>query len=602
MASVNGNGYHGANGAASLPPHDRPLRHPPHNDEAERSVLGSILIDNEVLPAIAELLAAPDFYRDDNQIIYRAILALHARGVPVDGVTLADELERRGELEGVGGVETLAELVNSVPHSVNAVYHAGIVREKSIVRKLAQRATLVLESTYANDRTSAELIELAHTGLAEVGEPAHTDDGFALRPWPDAPDPSVWYGLAGDIVRKIAPETEADPIAVLVQLLVGFGNIIGRKAHWRVDASRHACNLFVCICGNSSKARKGTSWDVVRYLLKGCDEDWAQHRVLGGLATGEGLIWQVRDKIMKRGDGGQEYLFDPGIDDKRALWVENEFGTTLAVLNWDKNTLSGYLRKAWDCGDIASAVKNNPSRTTGAHISVIGHITVEELHRRLTATDAANGFANRFLWVCARRARLLPEGGRITALKWTDEQNALRDAVMYATRADEDDYSFVLTKAPDTKALWAEVYEGLSEPKAGLFGSVISRAEAQVMRLAAIYALLDRSTLIRREHLQAALGLWKYCEQSAAYLFGESMGVPNADRVLAALDASPDGLSKGDILRKVFHGRQPREPIGGVDEILGSLRRAGLAEFHQMPTRGRPSTIWKRVQKQESAT
>ncbi len=99
--------------------------------------------------------------------------------------------------------------------------------------------------------------------------------------------------------------------------------------------------------------------------------------------------------------------------DNRLLIVEGEFSSTLKVLNREGNTLSPVVRNAWDSGDLNTLVKNNPAKATGAHISIIGHITKQELLKHLDETEAANGFGNRFLWVYVDRSKILPEGGRL---------------------------------------------------------------------------------------------------------------------------------------------------------------------------------------------
>src|SRR5439155_16518265 len=93
----------------------------------------------------------------------------------------------------------------------------------------------------------------------------------------DFPEPLsdvAFHGLVGDIVRRIEPHTEADPVALLIQVLTAFGNVIGRKPHAIADGSRHPMNLFAVIVGESSKSRKGTSWAHVRGIFKRADEQW----------------------------------------------------------------------------------------------------------------------------------------------------------------------------------------------------------------------------------------------------------------------------------------------------------------------------------------
>ncbi len=114
-------------------------------------------------------------------------------------------------------------------------------------------------------------------------------------PWPDRPRDEVFYGLAGDVVRTIEPETESDPIALLVQFLVFFGNAIGHGPHFMAEADRHALNLFVVLVGVTSKGRKGTSLGHIRRLFEAVDPHWVGDCVKSGLSSGEGIVWAVRD-------------------------------------------------------------------------------------------------------------------------------------------------------------------------------------------------------------------------------------------------------------------------------------------------------------------
>jgi hypothetical protein len=113
--------------------------------------------------------------------------------------------------------------------------------------------------------------------------------------WPDPPADAAYHGLAGEIVHAIEPHSEADPVALLVQLLVGFGNAVGRTPYAAVEADQHHTNLFTCLVGDTAKARKGTSWGHPRKLLTEADPDWSE-RIVGGLSSGEGLIAQVADE------------------------------------------------------------------------------------------------------------------------------------------------------------------------------------------------------------------------------------------------------------------------------------------------------------------
>ncbi len=141
------------------------------------------------------------------------------------------------------------------------------------------------------------------------------------------------------------------------------------------------------------------------------------------------------------------------------------------------------------------------------------------------------------------------------------------------------------------RLLWHEVYPSLSEGRPGLLGAVTSRAEAQVMRLALIYALLDCSESIGRTHLQAALTVWRYAAESVRYIFGDALGDPFVDELLAALRAQPEGLTRTEI-REHF-GRHRRSLQ--IERGLAVLAEQRLARVERVKTQGRPAERWMAV-------
>jgi hypothetical protein len=119
-------------------------------------------------------------------------------------------------------------------------------------------------------------------------------------PWPEPLSRHAFHGLAGDIVRAIEPNSEADPAALLTQFLAAFGNVVGPGPHFMAEADKHAMKLFVALVGVTSKGRKGSSWGHVKRLFQRVEHEWVSDRVQSGLSSGEGLIWCVRDAILRR--------------------------------------------------------------------------------------------------------------------------------------------------------------------------------------------------------------------------------------------------------------------------------------------------------------
>ncbi len=426
-----------------------------------------------------------------------------------------------------------------------------------------------------------------------VPQPQEADDTDTVVPWPDPLDEAAFYGLAGEVVGALEPQTEADPAALLVQLLVAFGNAVGRAPFYPVEASQHHTNLFAVLVGATSKGRKGTAWDHIAYLMSHADPVWAT-RVQEGLSSGEGLIWAVRDPILTREPvkekghvvAYEEVETDPGVADKRLLVTETEFCSVLKLAQREGNTLSATIRKAWDTGSLRILNKNSPAQATGAHISIIGHITRDELLRHLEGTEAANGFANRFLWVAVRRSKCLPDGGDIGAIDTTPLVAALRNALDFGRKVGR------MQRDDEARAIWHAVYPDLSDGKPGLFGAVTSRAEAQVLRLSCVYALLDCSPVVRREHLLAALAVWEYCEASARWVFGDKLGDPTADEILRALRENRAGMTRTEI--SALFGRN--KSAGQISRALAALLEAGRVRKTVLPaddTGGRPAELWQ---------
>ena len=418
---------------------------------------------------------------------------------------------------------------------------------------------------------TGELISLFDQPPAPAGQP----QPLALPPppadWPMPPDPVAYHGLPGQIVTRIAPHTEADPAAILTQLLVCCGALIGRDAFFQVEATQHHPNEFVVLVGDSAKARKGSSFDHVARLLSQTDPAFPS-RLTTGLSSGEGLIWAVRDP---QGP-------DPGAVDKRLLVIEPEFATVLKSTGRELSTLSPTLRSAWDGRPLALLTRTAPARATSAHISIIGHITQTELRRHTTTVEIANGFLNRFIFAAVRRVRLLPEGGDPDPLKGTGLARYLTSVLKHAHTAGK------VTLTPPARELWWQLYPQLTQPADGLLGQLTARAEAHTIRLALLYALLDGQKTIQPEHLHAALALWDYASRSAAWALGHTTGDPLAEHIHAALARSPGGLTRTQI-RDLC---QRNLPADRVEQALATLAAAGRAQRQRTLTGGRPAELW----------
>jgi len=411
--------------------------------------------------------------------------------------------------------------------------------------------------------------------LSLLDQPPEPDPAASALPapagWPAPLDPAAHHELLGQIVATIEPHTEADPVAILTQLLVAFGAAVGRGAWFEVEATRHHPNEFMLLAGDSSKARKGSSWDHVRRLIAAIDPT-VEQRILTGLSSGEGLIWAVRDPTAQ----------DPGITDRRLLIIEPEFASVLKAASREISTLSPTLRCAWDGRPLAILTRTAPARATSAHIALIGHITQHELRRHITQAELANGYLNRILIIACRRQRLLPEGGHHDPLAGTGLTRQLATTLKHAQATGQ------LHLDPDARELWHDAYRQLAQPLPDVLGQITARAEAHTIRLALLYALADGATHISPSHLTAALALHDYATRSAAWALHGATGQPLAEQIHAALQANPAGLTRSQISDTLKHN----QPAGQIDHALRALQTADRATATQIATGGRPAQLW----------
>lgn len=401
--------------------------------------------------------------------------------------------------------------------------------------------------------------------------------------WPAPPGKAAFRGLAGAVVDAIDPHSEGDRIAVLAGFLSAFGNAVGRHVFVRVGATVHHANEFICLVGKTSRARKGDSWNPVAALYEWADPQ-SKERVVNGLSTGEGLIHAVRDSVdFVKAD--ESTTIDRGVEDKRLLVIETEMARVLRVMGRQGNTLSPVLRDAWDGQSLRVMTRKSPLRAAAPHISMLGHITLEELRRELTDTEIANGFGNRVMWLPVRRSKTLPNPTPFVASQVAELAESVRETFERATGLCE------LSRSAAADELWAAVYGELTKDEEGLCGALKARAEAHVLRLSLIYAALDGSIRIEPEHIDAAGELWSYAARGVEYVWAGLGGDHVSDTITVALQAQGE-LSRTQI-RDLLGRHQSNDRI---TLALQRLRARGKARMDTRETGGRPVELWRWVQ------
>jgi hypothetical protein len=404
--------------------------------------------------------------------------------------------------------------------------------------------------------------------------------------------PEMFPGLVGALTTAATAESEAHPAAVASHFLVMFGNAVGRGPHFYVAETRHGMQEFCLVVGPTATGRKGDARHLAQAIIAGADPTWAETCIRSGLSSGEGVIYHVRDAESGIDPKtGKETVRDVGIADKRLLVVETEFSQPLKMFRREGNVLSDVLRDAWDGKAVlGTLVKNNPTQATEEHVSVIGHTTREDLRSYLTDLDIANGLANRFVFVAVERPKLVPSPPRIA--------ETVRTTLAHRTKAALDHARGVgfLPRTAGAERLWCQLYPKLSAERPGLQGALLARGPAHVMRLGALFALLEKATAVDVPNLTAAMAWWDYVVDSVGIVFADRTGNSVADRIKAEMLPGTT-LSLTEMREQIFANHVAAGPLRDGLELL---RQLGLLELGTERTNGRDRILVTRLREAAS--
>jgi hypothetical protein len=422
-----------------------------------------------------------------------------------------------------------------------------------------------------------------------AGAPARADTPGPIphvEVWPDPLADAAYYGPMGTLVRAIAPESEADPTAILGALIVALGTFIGPSPYYLVNDTRHGLRFYMALVGRTAIGRKGMARDHAIATVDQLAEGRAPLRYLAALSTGEGLIYRVRDPVPAQSDKEKD---DPGETDKRLLVVDNEFARTLRAASRKENTLAAIVTDAFDGKPLEVPTRKAALKASVHHIGLLVQTQREALARELSTADIVSGFVNRFLWFLVKRAQYLPDGGR--PLLDIPGVSALLDdmarAVAFARSVGR------MHRDQTAGQAWRTAYmTQLSTERPGLFGDVTNRAEALALRLQMLYALLDGTDTIGESHVQAALAVVDYSLRSCEILFGGRTGSSIADRLLRVLTTAGErGLTGTEIFSQVFGRNVPATEIAQALRLLEETGRV-YSTHTKTGGPGRPGVRW----------
>jgi hypothetical protein len=401
-------------------------------------------------------------------------------------------------------------------------------------------------------------------GMVFIGEPKHVVDEKKM---PDPLSQDAYCGIAGRHLRNVENNSEAHPSGILTLFLSGFGSIIGMGAHMRVEDNLHYPMVNVIVTGQSSRSRKDTAMGRALRPLKMADPVWGTQRIRQGFSSGEAVA-SYFERIYKLNGSLRLFVTD------------TEFKSTLTICGREGNTLSEMYRHMFNGDPLEVNVKKSKDVISVPYScgTSAGLITKTELLEVLKDSELASGFVNRYLTILVHRVRKISRPVRMTDPAALCERDAivtqLQEVIRWIEgRKEEVDLNgtkgIKMTWGEEAGHAWDKFYNDLGDDDA----EYLTRAEVFVMRISMIYALLDMSDVIRIEHLNAALAVWRYAEQSSHLIYGNpqpSNVVKLMNRALAA------GYVKRGAVHCLFQRHMPADGLDWVMEEAAKLSNGRL--------------------------
>jgi hypothetical protein len=446
-----------------------------------------------------------------------------------------------------------------------------------------------LPDMWDDDRRREALKELA--AAAPIWEPATSiesvadedDEEFSGDPV-GLVDDVAFHGVMGRLVSETQEQTEANKLFVLVHLMAMFGAAVGRSPYFpRGNGLR--MNPQIAVVAPTGIGRKGTSAALARAIMAAADRLFADNNIVNGLSSGRGLLDHLRDRSVKRGKDGKEVL-DEGVSDKRRVCIEEEFGSVLMHGHRESEDLFCFIRQIADGQSRIHRLTKDSVTVTGAHVSIVGHSTFADVSSLLTATDKANGTANRFLWLWGVRSKQLWKGGDVqdaldNFLK--PDLRELKAAIDWASKIER------MRFAPTVEERWKQVYKELEDVPAGSIASLYARAPSIVLRHAGLFALADQTHDVGHPHLDASLAIWEHSKRTLKYVFASDINI-EAEKLKAALKNAPGGLTKSQIINEVF---KKNSAVASLDPLLTHLQADHTIVQKKVHSgRGRPAVLY----------
>lgn len=411
--------------------------------------------------------------------------------------------------------------------------------------------------------------------------------------------PETLYGPVGEFAEAVAPFTEAHRAAIYASALAYLGALIGPGPRFYQGAYQKT-NLFICTIGLSGTGRKTAGLGIASQLLFALDPAFAKMRVVqGNLSSGEGVLELVRDPERDK-DGN----ITRGTDDQRLVLVVPELANMLKTGQRAGNTLADIVRQAWDPHTLHVTRRNDPAVASHHHISILANVTAQELFRTASSIDYEGGLLNRFMFLYARPERSIARPKPVPPDILTMVPR-LRSAIERARQVAQVSWPAEGVVCETWERYYNELYE---QRLSGRVGDLLSRRDTHPIRVAFLLALLDGKPMFDEVHLNAAISLQEYSEdtiaycwerwgtaeavESGAYLAHRAHAASSAEKIFS--NTEPGQFLSVTDLRRLFGNKRARQEI---EQLMETLVRQGLFKASDKKPAGGGKTAqgWERI-------
>lgn len=390
----------------------------------------------------------------------------------------------------------------------------------------------------------------------------------------------AFHGIAGQLATEVSEISGVSKEALLFQFLICFGIICEQKFYFPLGSKKISTANYLLILGSTGSSRKGTSFDNVKWFFDKYYVDFSTMKLKTGVNSGEGLINCIRDKVtikeLDKNGVEKEIITDQGALSKIVLFLETEFARLLKAGRREGSTVTEIFRNAWDQMPLEINTSQRQIRASEYAISLIAHITPKEFKTLINETDSSNGYLNRFLFCLIGSASPRPFPSAFEDANFNFIQK-FQEVIKYI---ETTEYQKVIL-SDDAKILYEEYYTEFHYRNEDAFSELVTRAISHLIKLALIYAILDKSNKILPIHLKAAKAIIDHSESSIKSIFEDKIFSRKEKKLLNFLKENSGESLRGLIQSKCFSNNCSKDDLDEIKENLLSSSQIKILKTDQ---------------------